>query len=199
DMWVLTRSIADAPAEPEYIRIGFEAGVPVSLDGQKVGPVELLTRLNERAGVHGVGRIDLVENRFVGMKSHGAYETPGGTVLVTALREIEALTVDRSTAEMKQQLGIEYARLVYNGLWFTPLREALDAFVNRALAHATGEVRIKLYKGHALVAGRTSPESLYSNKLASFTMGELYDQKDALGFINIVGLPIKMQALLGRK
>ena len=199
DMWVLTRSIADAPAEPEYIRIGFEAGVPVSLEGKKVGPVELLTRLNERAGVHGVGRIDLVENRFVGMKSHGAYETPGGTVLVTALREIEALTVDRSTAEMKQQLGIEYARLVYNGLWFTPLREALDAFVNRALAHATGEVRMKLYKGHALVAGRTSPESLYSDKLASFTMGELYDQKDALGFINIVGLPIKMQALLGRK
>jgi argininosuccinate synthase len=133
------------------------------------------------------------------MKSHGAYETPGGTLLVTAQREIEALTVDRSTAEMKQQLGLEYARLVYNGLWFTPLREALDAFMDRALEQATGEVRLKLHKGHALVAGRTSPQSLYSDTLASFTMGELYDQKDAEGFINIVGLPIKMQALLARE
>jgi len=199
DMWLLTRSIADTPAQPDYVTIGFEAGVPVAVNGERLGPVALLTRLNEVAGRHGVGRIDLVENRFVGMKSHGAYETPGGTLLVTALRELEALTVDRSTAEVKQGLGLEYARLVYNGLWFTPLREALDAFMRRALASATGEVKLKLHKGHALVAGRTSPSSLYSGALASFTMGELYDQRDAEGFINLVGLPIKMQALLGGK
>ena len=196
DMWLLTRSLADTPAEPGHVEIGFEAGVPVALDGQRLGAVALLTRLNELAGLHGIGRIDLVENRFVGMKSRGAYETPGGTLLVTALRELEALTVDRATAELKQQLGLAYARLVYNGLWFTPLREALDAFVNRALARATGRVRLKLHKGHALVAGRTSPYSLYSTALASFTMGELYDQTDAAGFINLIGLPIKMQALL---
>ncbi|HXR96218.1 MAG TPA: argininosuccinate synthase [Terriglobales bacterium] len=199
DMWLLTRSITDAPDKPEYVTIGFERGTPVSVNGKRLPAVELLTLLNQRAGEHGIGRIDLVENRFVGMKSHGAYETPGGTLLVTAQREIEALTVDRSTAEMKQQLGLEYARLVYNGLWFTPLREALDAFMDRALAQATGEVRLKLHKGHALVAGRTSPQSLYSDTLASFTMGELYDQKDAEGFINIVGLPIKMQARLARE
>ena len=198
DMWVLTRSIADAPAEPEYVSIGFEAGTPVSVNGKAMGPVALLKLLNQRAAEHGVGRIDLVENRFVGMKSHGAYETPGGTLLVTALREIEALTVDRATAELKQTLGLEYARLVYNGMWFTPLREALDAFMNRALQNATGEVRLKLHKGHALVAGRTSPLSLYSDRLASFTMGELYDQKDARGFIQIIGLPTKMRALLKR-
>jgi argininosuccinate synthase len=196
DMWLLTRSLADAPDEPGQVEIGFEAGVPVSLDGKAMSAVALLTRLNELAGVHGIGRIDLVENRFVGMKSRGAYETPGGTLLVTALRELEALTVDRATAELKQQLGLAYARLVYNGLWFTPLREALDAFLDRALARTSGSVRLKLYKGHALVAGRTSPHSLYSTALASFTMGELYDQKDAEGFINLIGLPIKMQALL---
>jgi len=199
DMWLLTRALADTPAEPEYVSIGFEAGIPVSVNGAKLKPVALLTQLNQLAGRHGIGRIDLVENRFVGMKSHGAYETPGGTLLVTALRELEALTVDRGTAELKQQLGLDYARLVYNGLWFTPLREALDAFMDRALAHTTGEVRLKLHKGHALVAGRTSAHSLYSDKLASFTMGELYDQKDAEGFINIIGLPIKMQALLEGK
>jgi argininosuccinate synthase len=198
DMWLLTRSLADAPDQPGQVEIGFEAGVPVSVDGERMGAVELLTRLNQLAGLHGIGRIDLVENRFVGMKSRGAYETPGGTLLVTALRELEALTVDRSTAELKQQLGLAYARLVYNGLWFTPLREALDAFMNTALARATGSVRLKLHKGHALVAGRTSPHSLYSTALASFTMGELYDQKDAEGFINLIGLPIKMQALLGQ-
>ena len=197
DMWVLTRAIADAPAEPEYLSIGFEAGIPVSVNGRRLDPVALLTLLNQRAGEHGVGRIDLVENRFVGMKSHGAYETPGGTLLVTALRELEMLTVDRSTAELKQQLGLQYAQMVYNGLWFTPLREALDAFVNRALAQCSGEVRLKLHKGHALIAGRTSPHSLYNPTLASFTMGELYDQKDAAGFINLIGLPLKMRALMG--
>ncbi|MGH9481850.1 MAG: argininosuccinate synthase [Terriglobales bacterium] len=196
DMWLLTRALTDTPAEPEYVTLGFAAGVPVALEGAALAPVPLLTRLNQMAGRHGIGRIDLVENRFVGMKSRGAYETPGGTLLVTALRELEALTVDRGTAELKQRLGLEYARLVYNGLWFTPLREALDAFMDRALTRATGTVRLKLHKGHALVAGRSSPYSLYSNQLASFTMGDLYDQKDAEGFINLIGLPIKMRALM---
>ncbi|MGH9467497.1 MAG: argininosuccinate synthase [Terriglobales bacterium] len=196
DVWLLTRPLAETPDQPEYVTIGFEAGIPVSVDGATLGAVELLTRLNEMAGRHGIGRIDLVENRFVGMKSRGAYETPGGTLLVTALRELEAMTLERSLATIKHQLGLEYARLVYNGLWFTPLREALDAFMNRALAETSGAVRLKLHKGHALVAGRTSPHSLYSNALASFTMGELYDQRDAAGFINLIGLPLKMAALL---
>jgi argininosuccinate synthase len=196
DVWLLTRSIADAPAEPEYVTIGFEAGAPVSVNGRRLDPVALLQQLNRVAGLHGIGRIDLVENRFVGMKSRGAYETPGGTLLLAALRELEALTLDRETAVMKQRLALDYARLVYNGLWFTPLREALDAFVNQAMERVTGEVKLKLHKGSALVAGRTSPYSLYSTTLASFTMGELYDQKDAEGFINCIGLPIKMKALL---
>ncbi|MGH9393400.1 MAG: argininosuccinate synthase, partial [Terriglobales bacterium] len=195
DMWLLTRSLAAAPEQGEYVEIGFERGIPVSANGARPGAVALLQELNERAGRHGIGRIDLVENRFVGMKSRGAYETPGGTLLVTALRELEALTVDRSTAELKQQLGLAYARLVYNGLWFTPLREALDAFFDRALDTTSGTVRLKLHKGHALVAGRSSPHSLYSSKLASFTMGELYDQRDAEGFINLIGLPLMMRAL----
>ncbi|TAN24617.1 MAG: argininosuccinate synthase [Acidobacteria bacterium] len=199
DVWLLTRSLAEAPDQPEYVSIGFAAGVPVSVNGEALAAVPLLTQLNELAGRHGIGRIDLVENRFVGMKSRGAYETPGGTLLVTALRELEALTLDRALATIQHQLGLEYARLVYNGLWFTPLREALDAFMNRALAQTTGEIRLKLHKGHALVAGRTSPHSLYSNALASFTMGDLYDQKDAAGFINLVGLPLKMSALLAGK
>ncbi|MGH9471398.1 MAG: argininosuccinate synthase [Terriglobales bacterium] len=198
DMWLLTRALADTPREPEYLTIGFEAGAPVSVNGKSLAPVALLTLLNETAGRHGIGRIDLVENRFVGMKSRGAYETPGGFLLVTALRELEALTVDRATAETKQRLGLDYARLVYNGLWFTPLRAALDAFMNQALAPATGEVRLKLQQGHALVVGRTSPNSLYSGALASFTMGELYDQKDAAGFIKLVGLPTKAAALRER-
>jgi len=199
EMWLLTASLDAAPDEAEYVEIGFERGVPASVNGAHKSAAALLTDLNARAGRHGIGRIDLVENRFVGMKSRGAYETPGGTLLVTALRELEALTVDRATAELKQQLGLMYARMVYNGLWFTPLREALDAFMDRALATTTGTVKLKLHKGHALVAGRTSPHSLYSSKLASFTMGELYDQRDAEGFINLIGLPMKMQALLAEQ
>ncbi|MGH9541901.1 MAG: argininosuccinate synthase [Terriglobales bacterium] len=196
DVWMLTRSIAEAPDKPEYVAIGFEAGAPVSVDGQRLAPAALIEKLNELGGKHGVGRIDLVENRFVGMKSRGAYETPGGTLLLTALRELETLTLDRETAFQKQQLALEYARLVYNGLWFTPQREALDAWVNKAQERTTGEVRLKLHKGHALVAGRKSPHSLFSTDLASFTMNELYDQRDAAGFINCIGLPIKTRALL---
>jgi len=196
DVWMLTNSIDEAPNQPAYVTIGFEAGAPVSLDGEKLSATELMRRLNVLGHDHGIGRTDLVENRFVGMKSRGAYETPGGAMLVDALQALESLTVDRDTAMMKHHLGLDYARMVYNGQWFTPLREALDAFVNKALEHTTGEVRLKLYKGHVLVAGRTSPYSLYSTTLASFTMGALYDQKDAEGFINLVGLPIKMKALL---
>ncbi|MGH9507613.1 MAG: argininosuccinate synthase [Terriglobales bacterium] len=196
DVWVLTRSVADAPDQAEYITIGFAAGAPVSLDGQALAPAALLTRLNELAGRHGIGRIDLVENRFVGMKSRGAYETPGGTLLLTALRELEALTLDRETAFMKQHLALDYARLVYNGLWFTPQREALDAFVNQAQAQTTGEVKLRLHKGHALVAGRWSSNSLFSPALASFTMNEQYEQRDAAGFINCIGLPIATRTRL---
>ncbi len=196
DVWMLTQPIEKTPDTPAYVTVGFEAGTPVSLNGEKLPAAEMMHRLNKLGHDYCIGRTDLVENRFVGMKSRGAYETPGGTILVEALQALEALTVDRETAMTKHHLGLEYARMVYNGLWFTPLREALDAFVNKALEHTTGEVKVKLYKGHATAAGRTSPYSLYSTRLASFTMGELYDQTDAEGFINLIGLPIKMRALL---
>jgi argininosuccinate synthase len=156
--------------------------------------VELVETLNRLGGEHGIGRIDLVENRFVGMKSRGCYETPGGAIILAALRELESLTLDRSTMHYKQKLAIDYAEMVYNGLWFTPLREALDAFFSRTLETATGEVTMKLYKGNLDPVSRRSPNSLYSLNIASFTMGAEYDQKDARGFINLIGLPIQVRA-----
>jgi argininosuccinate synthase len=199
-IWMLTKSPRNAPDTPAEVTIGFEAGVPVSLNGVKAkSAVALLEELNTLGGAHGVGRIDLVENRFVGMKSRGCYETPGGTLIYAAHRELEALTLDRSTLHYKQKLALDYAEIVYNGLWFTPLREALDAFFVAVSQPVTGEVTLRLYKGNVEPVSRKSPNSLYSLDIASFTMGASYDQKDALGFINIIGLPIKVRALLEGK
>jgi len=194
DVWMLTRSPKDAPATPGEVTIGFEQGVPVSVDGKSMSGVELVGKLNAIGAEHGVGRVDLVENRFVGMKSRGCYETPGGTLIMYAHRELEALTLDRNTLHYKQRLAIDYATLVYNGMWFTPLREALDAFFAAAARTTTGEITLRLYKGNIEPVSRKSPYSLYSLDIASFTMGSGYDQKDALGFINLIGLPIRVLA-----
>ena len=194
DVWMLTKSPAEAPDTPGEVAIAFERGVPVSVNGKAMSAVELLETLNQIGGAHGVGRIDLVENRFVGMKSRGCYETPGGTLILFAMRELEALTLDKSTLHYKQKLALDYAEMVYNGLWFTPLREALDAFFETTSAPVAGEVKLRLYKGSIEPLSRKSPHSLYSLDIASFTMGASYDQKDALGFINLVGLPIRVRA-----
>jgi argininosuccinate synthase len=196
DVWMLTKSPKEAPDKPVEVSIGFHKGRPASLNGKQVSAVDLLETLNHIGGEHGIGRIDLVENRFVGMKSRGCYETPGGTLIMAAHRELEALTLDRTTMHYKQKLALDYAELVYNGLWFTPLREALDAFFEATSQNTTGEVTLRLYKGTLEPVRRKSPYSLYSLNVASFTMGAEYDQKDALGFINLIGLPIKMRATL---
>ncbi len=196
EIWMLTNSVKDAPDQPEDVTIGFEKGNPVSVNGKKSSAVGLLEELNRIGARHGVGRVDLVENRFVGMKSRGCYETPGGTLIMAAHREIEALTLDRSLSHYKQKLALDYADLVYAGLWFTPLREALEAFFEAANAANTGEVVLRLYKGNFQPVSRKSPNSLYSLNIASFTMGAEYDQRDARGFINLIGLPIQVQAAL---
>lgn len=196
DVWMITKSPKDAPDTPAEITLGFEQGVPVSLDGRRMGGVELIETLNRIAGEHGVGRVDLVENRFVGMKSRGCYETPGGTVIVTALRELESMTLDRMTLHYKQKLAVDYAELVYNGFWFTPLREALDAFFASIAKDVNGEVTLRLYKGTVQPVSRRSPNSLYSLSIGSFTMGADYNPKDAEGFINLIGLPIRVRASL---
>ena len=198
DIWMLTRSPREAPDKPAEVTLGFENGVPVSIDGNRTGTaLALLEQLNQIGGEHGVGRIDLVENRFVGMKSRGCYETPGGTLIMAAHRELESLTLDKNTLHYKQRLALDYAEMVYNGLWFTPLREALDAFFEVTAQSTTGEVTLRLYKGNVEPVSRKSPYSLYSLDIASFTMGAAYDQKDALGFINLIGLPMKVRAGLG--
>ena len=194
-MFELTVSPEKAPAEPEYVEISFEKGAPVKINGESLDPVPLIETLNEIGGRNGCGRVDLVENRLVGMKSRGVYETPGGTLLLAALRELESLCLDRESAHYKEVVAHKYAEMVYFGQWFTPLRDALDAFVNSLTAPVSGDVRLKLYKGNVIVAGRTSPNTLYRPDLASFTMGASYDQKDAAGFINIFGLPLKVKAL----
>jgi len=197
EIWMLTRSPKDAPDTPEDVTIGFEEGRPVSVNGTKyASAVALLEELNRIGAEHGVGRIDLVENRFVGMKSRGCYETPGGTLIMAAMRELESLTLDKSMAHYKEKLALDYAEMVYNGLWFTPLRESLDAFFTEASRNTTGEVTLRLYKGSFQPVSRKSPYSLYSLNIASFTMGAEYDQKDARGFINLIGLPIQVRASL---
>jgi argininosuccinate synthase len=196
-IWMLSKSPAEAPDKPADVTIRFEQGVPVALNGgAKMTGVALLEQLNQLGGEHGVGRIDLVENRFVGMKSRGCYETPGGAILMAAVRELEALTLDRTTLHYKQKLALDYAEMVYNGLWFTPLRESLDAFFEKVSEPVTGDITLRLYKGNIEPVSRKSPNSLYNLDIASFTMGASYDQTDALGFINLIGLPIKVQALL---
>lgn len=197
--WTMTRSPQEAPDREEQVTIGFERGVPVSVDGMALPPVQLVELLNEIGARNAIGRIDLVENRFVGMKSRGCYETPGGTLVVAAHRELEALTLDRDVSHYKQHIGLRYADLVYNGLWFTPLREAFDAFVANTQQNVTGTVTLSLYKGNLNVVSRKSPFSLYSTDLSSFTMGESYDQKDAKGFIQILGLPARTRARLLEK
>jgi argininosuccinate synthase len=194
--WTMTRSPKEAPDRDETVEIGFVKGCPVSVNGMDIEPVQLVELLNEIAARNAVGRIDLVENRFVGMKSRGCYETPGGTLITTAHRELEALTLDREVAHYKQQVALRYAEIVYNGLWFTPLREALDAFIEQTQQNVTGAVTLSLYKGNVDVVKRASEYSLYSNELSSFTMGDTYDQKDAKGFIQILGLPARTHARL---
>ena len=194
--WQITRSPQEAPDREEQVEIGFEKGIPVSVNGMKLEPVSLVELLNEIAGRNAVGRVDLVENRFVGIKSRGCYETPGGTLLITAHRELEALCLERDVTHFKQHIGLKYAELVYFGLWFTPLREALDGFVAATQKDLTGSVTLGLYKGNVSVLSRRSENSLYRTDLSSFTMGESYDQKDAAGFIRILGLPSRSQAQL---
>jgi argininosuccinate synthase len=194
EIWMLTKSPEQAPDKPGEVTIGFEHGVPVSIDGSRVQPVELVETLNKIGGEHAIGRIDLVENRVVGMKSRGCYETPGGTLIMAAHQELESLTLDRATLHFKQKLAIDYAELIYNGLWFTPLREALDAFFAKVSETTTGEVTLRMYKGNLEAVSRKSKHSLYSLDIASFTMGESYDQRDAQGFINLLGLPIRVRA-----
>ena len=193
--WQITRSPQDAPDKDEQVSIGFAQGVPVSVNGMEMDPVSLVELLNEIGARNAVGRVDLVENRFVGIQSRGCYETPGGTLLITAHRELEALSLERDVAHFKQHIGLKYAELVYFGLWFTPLREALDAFVEKTQGQMTGKVTLSLYKGNVSVVSRESENSLYRTDLSSFTMGESYDQKDAAGFIRILGLPSRSRAL----
>jgi len=194
--WQLTKSPQEAPDREEQVEIGFEEGVPFSVNGLPMDPVSLVELLNEIGGRNAIGRIDLVENRFVGIKSRGCYETPGGTLLITAHRELEALCLDRDLMHYKQHVGLKYAELAYFGLWFTPLREALDAFVASTQKNVTGKIALSLYKGNIAVVSRKSDYSLYRTDLSSFTMGDSYDQKDAAGFIRILGLPSRSRAAL---
>ncbi len=195
DMFMLSVAPEAAPDQPEYIVLDFEAGVPLGVNGQRMGLVALLEYLNDAGGRHGIGRVDMVENRLVGMKSRGVYETPGGTILYTAHRELESLVLDRETLRVKDQIALDYADLVYNGRWFTPLRTCYDAFVRATQINLTGAVRLKLYKGQVQVVGRHSPHSLYREDLATFGADEIYNQHDAEGFIRLYGLPLKVQAL----
>lgn len=188
-----------APDKSVYVTVGFEEGIPVSVDGEKLGGVELIERLNKLGGDHGVGISDIVENRLVGMKSRGVYETPGGTILYHAHKVLESLTLDRDTKHYKQIISLKYAELVYYGQWFTPLREALDAFVDSTQKTVSGVVKMKLYKGNIINAGVSSPFSLYDEEIATFGEDAVYDQHDAEGFINLFGLPITVKAKLEQK
>ena len=188
-----------APNKPSYVTIHFEKGIPTAIDGKKMSAVKLIEKLNKIGGKNGVGLVDMVENRLVGMKSRGVYETPGGTILYTAHELLESICLDKQTMHFKQHVAIKYGELVYDGLWFTPLREALDAFVNKTQECVTGDVRLKIYKGNVMNAGITSPNSLYSEDIATFGEDHCYDQKDSQGFINLFGLPIKVKAMLDEK
>jgi argininosuccinate synthase len=194
-MFRWTTDPQDAPDQPEYVVIGYEKGDPVSVNGEQLSPAALIERLNELGSRHGVGRVDLVENRFVGMKSRGVYETPGGTILQRAHRAVESITVDREVLRIRDGLVPEYASLVYRGFWFAPEREMLQALVDDAQKDVTGEARIKLYKGNADVVGRRSPNTLYDPEFATFEADEVYDQQDATGFIRLNALRLRIRAL----
>lgn len=198
-MFQMTVSPEKAPNRAAYVTIKFNKGIPVALNGKKCGGVELFEKLNRIAGANGIGRADVVENRLVGMKSRGVYETPAGTVLHFAHGELESLTLDRETLHYKRLVSEKYAELAYYGLWFTPQKEALDAFVDETQKRVTGEIKLKLYKGNMIVSSRKSPHSLYWEKLATFGEEEIYNQKDAEGFINLFGLPVKVKAILDKK
>ena len=198
-LFVMSRPVSKTPNKPEYVEIGFREGIPVSLNGKAIGPVKLIETLNQVGGKHAVGQADLVENRLVGMKSRGVYETPGGTILITAHKVLEMLCLDRDTMHYKQHIALKYAEMVYNGQWFCKLREALDAFVDVTQKNVTGTVRLKLFKGQCTPAGVKSPKSLYNPELASFTMGEEYNSVDATGFIRLLGLPMKVAGIVDRK
>ena len=192
---VLSVSPEKAPDEGEYITMTFEKGIPTSLNGEKMKVSDIIKKLNVLGGKHGIGIIDIVENRVVGMKSRGVYETPGGTILMEAHQQLEELVLDRATMEAKKDMGNKLAQIVYEGKWFTPLCDAVRAFVKSTQEYVTGEVKFKLYKGNIIKAGTTSPYSLYNESLASFTTGDMYDHHDADGFITLFGLPLKVRAM----
>ena len=196
-MFLLSASQENAPDQPAYVDISFESGIPVAVNGESYSPVQLIMKLNALGGANGIGRVDLVEGRLVGMKSYGVYETPGGTILYAAHRELESLVLDRQTIQYKDTVALKYAEIVYDGMWFSPLREALDAFVDSTQGPVTGDVRLKLYKGNIIPVGRRSKFSLYREDFATFGQEDVYDQSDAEGFIHLFGLPLKVRALNG--
>ena len=192
DMFRMTNSLVDAPDRPEVVTVGFANGTPVSVDGVEMGPVDLLTTLNTMGGRHGVGRVDIVENRFVGIKNRGVYETPGGTILYHAHRAVESITLDREVAHLRDELVSRYAEMVYNGFWFSPEREALQAFMDQVQTRVNGEARLMLYKGQAIVQGRRSDShNLYDEATATFEADDVYDQGDATGFIRLQSLRLR--------
>jgi argininosuccinate synthase len=198
-VYAISRPLSKTPDKADYVEVGFNKGVPVKLNGKKINGVKLIEQLNRLGGKHAIGQIDLVENRLVGIKSRGVYETPGGTILTTAHNALESLTLDRETMHYKQQISLKYADLVYYGLWFSQLREALDAFIDVTQRNVIGEVKMKLFKGRCSPAGIKSPKSLYRTDLASFKMGAEYDPTDANGFIRLFGLPMKVAAAIKKK
>jgi argininosuccinate synthase len=198
DLFLLTRAPEEAPEKPIYIEIGFDSGYPVRVDGEDLGPVALVELLNEVAGEHAIGRADLLEDRVVGMKSRGVYETPGGTLLYTAHRELEQLVLDRETLALKDQLALRYADLVYEGRWWSAERAALDALVDRTQERVTGTIRLKLYRGNVIIAGRRSERALYDEALSSFGASD-YDHADAAGFIRLFSLPTRVEAALAQR
>ncbi len=199
DMYRLTVDPLDAPDQPEEVKISFEKGIPFAVNGKKLSPAQLVEELNVIAGRHGVGRIDIVENRFLGMKSRGIYETPGGTLLTFAHRELEHYTLDRDMYHYKEGIALKYAEMIYYGLWFTPLREALDAFIKKTQETMTGTIGMKLYKGNISVSGRESAHTLYHHGMVTFEDDDLFEQKDAQGFINLYGLPMTIRGMVEMK
>ncbi len=199
DIFVLTRSPENAPDKPTYVEIDFKKGNPVAVNGKKMSPAKLMDYMNTVAGINGIGRVDMVENRFVGMKSRGVYETPGGTVLWSAHRALESITMDREVMLMRDGLTPKYAQLAYNGFWYAPEMKALQTFIDATQENVNGTVRMKLYKGNAIVAGRKSPNSLYSESFATFEKDQVYNQKDAIGFIKLNGLRLIIENILKNK